>query len=448
MIENSENSINYVMKKASENDVKFVRLWFPDIFGNIKGFGITVDELEKVLKDGASFDGAAIFGSERSKETEMVAFPDPSTFQILPWRPEGPSVSRLLCDILHKDGTPSALDSRNILKSTLIKLKEEKLDFYVAPEIEYFYLEDSVSMTPIDDKTYFDQIGTQKDSGSDLRRKTVLDLEKMGIPIQKYHHEVGPGQQEISLRYNDAITMADNIQTFKIVVKEVAMSENVFATFMPKPFSEFEGSGMHTHISLFKNNKNVFANEKSISGISKQGEYFTAGLLKHVKEFMIITNQWVNSYSRTAASNESPSHVYWSTIPDNGNLVTIPNRRSDSKDSSRIEFRLPDPGCNPYLTFAAIITAGLKGMKEKYPLEKPMESAFNKLDEKKITSLKRSKRLPENLGLAIQYAETSKFLEEILGKAAFEVYISGKKREWQLFSEQVSEFELEHSINL
>ena len=229
MIENSENSINYVMKKASENDVKFVRLWFPDIFGNIKGFGITVDELEKVLKDGASFDGAAIFGSERSKETEMVAFPDPSTFQILPWRPEGPSVSRLLCDILHKDGTPSALDSRNILKSTLIKLKEEKLDFYVAPEIEYFYLEDSVSMTPIDDKTYFDQIGTQKDSGSDLRRKTVLDLEKMGIPIQKYHHEVGPGQQEISLRYNDAITMADNIQTFKIVVKEVAMSENVFA---------------------------------------------------------------------------------------------------------------------------------------------------------------------------------------------------------------------------
>ena len=342
MKNNNQESINYVLNQASENKVKFIRLWFTDLFGNIKGFGITDYEFEKVLKEGISFDGSSIFGTERSNETEMIAFPDPTTFEILPWRPDEPSVAKINCDILKKDGSPSNFDSRNILKKKVEDLVNNNLNFYVAPEIEYFYLESSESMKPIDEKTYFDQIGIHGDLGSDLRRNTVLGLEKMGIPIQKFHHEVSPGQQEISLRYSDSVTIADSIQTFKIIVKEIAMLSNVFATFMPKPFEEFEGNGMHLHISLFKDDKNLFAQNSLKSGISKEGEYFTAGLLKHAVDFMVISNQWVNSYKRIAADNESPSHISWSNIPNNFNAITIPQIRKGSEDSSRIEFRIPD----------------------------------------------------------------------------------------------------------
>ncbi len=446
---NKENQISYVLTKATENNVKFVRLWFTDIFGSVKGFGITIDELEKVLNEGASFDGASIFGSERFQESEMIAMPDPTTFEILPWRPEENSVAKITCEIINKDGTPSALDSRFILKKKLNELKEKGLNFYVAPEIEYFYLENSESMKPIDEKTYFDQVGIHSDLGSDLRRKTVLGLEKIGIPIQKFHHEVSPGQQEISLRYNDSLTMADNIQTFKLLVKEVANNENVFATFMPKPFEEYEGNGMHLHISLFEGEKNLFAHEKkSKSGVSKQGESFTAGLLKHVNEFMLATNQWVNSYKRIASLNEAPSYRYWSKNPDYGNLITIPEIRKMGDISSRIEFRLPDPACNPYLSFAAIITAGLKGMQNRYKLEPAMEESFSKLSQEDLTKLEGTKKLAHDLGTSIQNAENGSILKDALGEEAYLVFLKGKKREWGEYLKTVSDFELKNWLNL
>ncbi len=436
---NNQESINYVLNQASENKVKFIRLWFTDLFGNIKGFGITDYEFEKVLKEGMSFDGSSIFGSERSNETEMIAFPDPTTFQIFPWRPDEPSVAKINCDILNKDGSPSNFDSRHVLKNKVKELVDKGLNFYIAPEIEYFYLESSNSMKPIDEKTYFDQIGIHGDLGSDLRRNTVLGLEKMGIPIQKFHHEVSPGQQEISLRYSDSVTIADSIQTFKIIVKEIAMLSNVFATFMPKPFENFEGNGMHLHISLFKDDKNLFSSNSLKSGISKDGEYFTAGLLKHSLDFMLISNQWVNSYKRIVAENESPSHNSWSNIPNNFNAITIPKIRKGSEESSRIEFRVPDPGCNPYLTFASIINAGLKGIKDKYKLEKP---SLSKSD------LKLENLLPSNLGIVLNHSKNNLFLKEVLSDEALEIYIKGKETEWNAYSKYVSEFELNNWLIL
>ena len=369
----------------------------------------------------------------------MIAFPDPTTFQILPWRPDEPSVAKINCDILNKDGSPSNFDSRYILKNKVADLVNNGLNFYVAPEIEYYYLESSDSMEPIDEKTYFDQIGIHGDLGSDLRRNTVLGLEKMGIPIQKFHHEVSPGQQEISLRYSDSVTMADSFQTFKIIVKEIAMISDVFETFMPKPFEEFEGNGMHLHISLFKDDKNLFAQNSSKSGISKDGEFFTAGLLKHVKDFMIITNQWVNSYKRLVSNNESPSHISWSNTPKNFNSITIPKTREGSEDSSRIEFRLPDPGCNPYLTFASIITAGLNGMKNKYKLEKPSQNE----DE-----LKNKNILPANLGVTIEESKNNPFLKDVLTDEVLEIYLKGKESEWDAYSRFITEFELNNWLNL
>ena len=450
---NTEYSIDYVLKRAAENDVRFVRLWFCDIFGTMKGFGITIDELESVLKDGASFDGSVMYGPQRSKENEMIAIPDPSTFQILPWRPQTSSVARIMCNIVDKDGNVSSLDSRQILKNTLQKLKKEKMDFYVGPEIEYFYLKDSKSMEPIDQETYFDQMThynpalEKQDLGSELNRETVIGLEKMGIPVQKFQHEVSPGQHEIGLRYSDALTMADSIVTFKILAKEMAMKENVLATFMPKPFSNLEGNGMHAHLSLFKDDKNLFVDQKSDSGISKEAKFFTAGLLKHVDEFMVITNQWVNSYKRIATQNEAPSYKCWSNKSTLGTLIRIPSRRKDSADSSRIEFRAPDPACNPYLSFAMMIASGLEGIKNKYELEPQIKSSIKNFNNKEMKDLDK-KRLPFNLGEAVQMAEKSTLLKNTIGTEAFEVYIECKKREWQHYSESITDHEIESSINL
>ena len=437
---NNQESINYVLNQASENEVKFIRLWFTDLFGNIKGFGITDFEFEKVLKEGISFDGSSIFGTERSSETELIAFPDPTTFQILPWRPDAPAVAKINCDILDKDGNPSNFDSRHILKNKVKELADLGLNFYVAPEIEYFYLESSDSMKPIDEKTYFDQFGIHDDLESDLRRKTVLCLEQMGIPIQKFHHEVSPGQQEISLRYSDSLTMADSVQTFKIVVKEIAMLSDVFATFMPKPFENHEGNGMHLHISLFKNEKNLFTKNKSKSGISKEGEQFSAGLLKHMNDFMIITNQHVNSYKRLVAENESPSHISWSHAPNSFNSITIPKIRKGSEDSSsRIKLRVPDSGCNPYLTFASIITAGLKGMKNNYKLGPEVSSRNDVKDDFK---------LPNNLGKVLEHSENNQFLKEVMTDDVAGIYLRGKKSEWMEYSKYISKFELNYWLNL
>tara|TARA_B110000438_G_scaffold300234_1_gene352152 strand:+ start:832 stop:2205 length:1374 start_codon:yes stop_codon:yes gene_type:complete len=449
----NEYSIDYVLKRAAENDVRFVRLWFCDIFGTMKGFGITIDELESVLLDGASFDGSVMYGPQRSKENEMIAIPDPSTFQILPWRPQKLSVARLMCNIVDRNGNVSSLDSRQILKNTLKKLKEEKMDFYVGPEIEYFYLKDSKSMEPIDQETYFDQTThfnpslDKQDLGSELNRETVIGLEKMGIPVQKFQHEVSPGQHEIGLRYSDALTMADSIVTFKILAKEMAMKENVLASFMPKPFSDLEGNGMHAHLSLFKNGKNLFVDQKSDSGISKEAKFFTAGLLKHVDEFMMITNQWINSYKRIATQNEAPSYKCWSNESTLGTLIRIPSRRKGSIDSSRIEFRVADPACNPYLSFAMMISSGLEGIKNKYELEPQIKKSIKDFTAEEMADLN-NKKLPFNLGEAIKIAEKSSLLKNTIGVDAFEVYLESKEREWQHYSESITDFEIKSSINL
>ena len=439
MKNNNQESINYVLNQASENEVKFIRLWFTDLFGNIKGFGITDFEFEKVLNEGISFDGSSIFGAERSSETELIAFPDPTTFQILPWRPDAPAVAKINCDILDKNGNPSSFDSRFILKNKVKELAELGLTFYIAPEIEYYYLESSDSMKPIDEKTYFDQFGIHDDLESDLRRKTVLCLEQMGIPIQKFHHEVSPGQQEISLRYSDSVTMADNIQTFKLVVKEIAMLSDVFATFMPKPFEQYEGNGMHLHISVFKNEKNLFTKNKSKSGLSNEGEQFSAGLLNHMKDFMIISNQHVNSYKRIVAENESPTHISWSHAPNNFNMITIPKIRKGSEDSSRIKFRIPDSGCNPYLTFASIINAGLKGMKQNYKLAP---------ETKTLLDANNDSRLPNNLGEVLDHSTNNDFLKEVMTEEVLEIYLKGKESVWKEYLKHISKFELNNWLNL
>lgn len=428
-----------VMELVKQHDVRFVRLWFVDILGQLKSFAIHVDELEAAFTEGMGFDGSSIKGFARIDESDMVAIPDPSTFTLLPWRPKEKAVARMFCDIYNPDGTPYQGDPRFALKRALERMKSMGFThFYVGPELEFFYFKSDRCPEILDEGGYFDY---PMDAAEDLRRDTILALESMGIRVEYSHHEVAPSQHEIDLRYADALEMADIVMTYKVTVKEIARKYGVYATFMPKPIYGVNGSGMHTHQSLFIGNKNAFFDPNDPYHLSDVAKQYTAGLLKHIKEITLVLNQWVNSYKRLVPGYEAPVYICWARR-NRSALIRIPMYKPGKEKATRIELRSPDPGCNPYLAFAAMLTAGLKGIEKKYQLPDPVEQ-----DVYHMCPADRAKlgieELPGSLIEAIEYAEKSELLKEALGDHIFEQLILNKKMEWDEYRVRVTEYEIQ-----
>lgn len=428
-----------VMKMIEENDVKFIKLWFTDILGFLKSFSVPKEEIEKAFAEGIGFDGSSIEGFVRIDESDMVAIPDPTTFAILPWRPKEKGVARVFCDIVTPDGKPFEGDPRYTLKKNLDKAKKMGFIYYVGPELEYFYFKDANSTEVLDKGGYFDLI--PRDEALDLRRETVLFCEALGMRIEYSHHEVAPSQHEIDMRYEDALTMADNVMTYRLVVKEVAYRQGVYATFMPKPLFGENGSGMHTHMSLFKGKRNAFFDPKGQYNLSQNARYFIGGLLKYAPEFTAITCQWVNSYKRLVPGYEAPVYLSWAQR-NRSDLIRIPMYKPGKEEATRIEFRSPDPACNPYLTFSVMLAAGLAGMEEKIEPPDPVEANVYKMsaEERERRGIK---QLPGSLSEAIQLTEKSKLVREALGDHVFDHFIENKKVEWDRYRVQVTSYEIE-----
>ncbi len=430
-------SVHYVKSACKENDVKFIRLWFTDIVGNLKSFAITVEELEKALDEGMGFDGSSIEGFARIDESDMVARPDPATFQLVPWRPREQRVARMFCDIYRPDGTPFEGDPRYILRRHLERAAELGYTFYVSPEMEYFYFKGQTSTEVLDHGGYFDQV---TDAASDLRRDTVLALEAMGVEVEYSHHEVAPSQQEIALRYTDAMMMADNAMTYRVVVKEIAALAGVYATFMPKPLQYQNGSGMHVHQSLFKGERNAFFDASDPYYLSSLARAYIAGLLHHARSFTLVTNQWVNSYKRLVPGFEAPLYLSWARR-NRSDLIRIPEYKAGDEIHTRVEYRSPDPACNPYLVFAVLLAAGLDGIENERPLPAPVEENVFELSEDE-RARRNIDRLPGSLIEAIEVAESSSFLRDTLGDHMYDSLIRNKRIEWDRYSRHVSDFEL------
>lgn len=433
----------YVLKATQENDVKFIRLWFTDILGFLKSFAITVEELETALDDGMGFDGSSIEGFARIHESDMIAMPDPSTFQLVPWRPAESTVARMFCDVLEPNGKPYDGCPRWALKRNLKRAKDKGYTFYVGPELEYFYFKNSEG-TPegLDKGGYFDL--TPLDVASDLRKDTVLTLKDMGIHVEYSHHEVAPSQHEIDLRYTDALSMADNTLTYRLIVKEIALKHGVYATFMPKPIYGENGSGMHVHQSLFKGSSNAFFDPDDEYHLSKTAKSYIAGLLKHVPEITSILNQWVNSYKRLVPGYEAPVYISWGR-KNRSALVRVPGYKPGKEKATRAELRSADPACNPYLAFSVMLAAGLEGIEKKYKLSDPIEEDIYEMSE-----ADRDKRgittLPSNLLEAIKLTEESDLVRNALGDHIFEKFIENKKIEWDKYRTHVSQYELEQYL--
>ena len=354
-------AVEYVLKMAKEHDIKFVNLWFTDILGFLKSFAITVSELEHAMEDGMGFDGSSIEGYARIDESDMIALPDPDTFQLLPWRPKEQSVGRMFCDIYRPGGQPFDGDPRYVLKQNLKRAADFGYTFYVGPELEYFYFKDNKGTETLDSGGYFDLVPL--DMAVDLRRQTVLALEDMGIGVEYSHHEVAPSQHEIDMRYTDALTMADSVMTYRLVVKQVAMENGVYATFMPKPIFGENGSGMHVHQSLFKGERNAFFDKNDPFHLSKIARNYIAGVLKHAPDITSVTSQWVNSYKRLVPGYEAPVYLSWARR-NRADLVRVPEYQPGRETATRIEYRSPDPACNPYLVFSVMLAAGLEGIEK------------------------------------------------------------------------------------
>ncbi len=434
----------YVLKMASDLNVRFVRLWFTDVLGTLKSFAITTDELEGALAEGMGFDGSSIAGFARIEESDMMAHPDPSTFQILPWRPkERGAVARMICDIKKPDGSPFEGDPRYVLKRNLEKAAKLGYTFYIGPELEYFYFKGHKVTEILDEGGYFDL--TQLDAGSDLRRDTVLMLEEMGIPVEYSHHEVAPSQHEIDLRYADALTMADTAMTHRLVVKEVAQMHGVYATFMPKPIFGENGSGMHTHQSLFTGNRNAFFDPNDQYNLSKVAKHYIAGLITHAREIIAVTNQWVNSYKRLVPGYEAPVYISWARR-NRSAMIRVPEYKPGKENATRAEFRAPDAACNPYLAFSVMLAAGLKGIEQEYECPAPVEE-----DIYEMTAEEREKvgisTLPGNLYEAITEVENSELVREALGDHIFGKFIANKKIEWDRYRTAVTQWELDSYLS-
>jgi len=435
-----EESKEYILKTAKEHDVKFIRLWFTDILGILKSFAITIEELEGALEEGMGFDGSSIEGFARIDESDMVALPDPDTFQLVPWRPkEHHAVARIFCDILRPGGEPFEGDPRYILKKNLKRAADMGYTFYVGPELEYFYFRDSAGTEFLDAGGYFDM--TTQDAATDLRRDTVLTLEEMGIGVEYSHHEVAPSQHEIDMRYTDALTMADNVMTYRLVVKEIALRHGVYATFMPKPVFGVNGSGMHVHQSLFKGGKNAFFDPKDSYHLSQTARSYIAGLLKHAPEITAVTNQWINSYKRLVPGYEAPVYLSWARR-NRSDLIRVPEYKPGKENATRIEFRSPDPACNPYLAFSVMLAAGLEGIEKGYQPPEPVEENVYEMTEEE-QKRRGIGTLPPNLLEAIQLAENSEVVRKALGEHLFTAFIRNKKIEWNQYRTQVTEYEIE-----
>ncbi|HJO81097.1 MAG TPA: glutamine synthetase family protein [SAR202 cluster bacterium] len=433
-----DQAIEYALKEAKDGDVKFIRLWFTDILGSLKGFAITSEELEAALTRGMGFDGSAIEGFARAEEKDLYALPDPNTFSLLPWRPRSNAVARMFCDIVTPDEAAFKGDPRWVLRRNIERAASLGFTYYVGPELEYFYFKDSTSAEPLDQGGYFDQDATNQ--ATDLRRETVLMLEELGIPVEQSHHEVAPSQHEIDLRHTDAMTMADTVMTYRVVVKEIAQRHGCFASFMPKPIASFNGNGMHTHQSLFKGGRNAFYDGEDVDRLSDVARHFIAGLLAHAREITAITNQWVNSYKRLVPNYEAPTFVSWATV-NRSDLVRVPAYKPGREESRRIEYRAPDPAANPYLAFSVMLAAGLDGIDKE--LELPPPSASNVYD---MTAAERNEReiqsLPGNLWEAISITENSEMVRDALGDLVFDSFIENKKIEWERYRSHVTDYEI------
>ena len=438
MVQRDAEAVEYVLHEARENDVKFIRLWFTDILGSLKGFAVTVEELENSLSRGMGFDGSIIEGFARSDERDLYALPDPNTFSILPWRPRTNAVARMFCDIVTPDDAPFEGDPRFVLRRNLERAADLGYTYYVGPEIEYFYFADVTGAEPIDHGSYFDQDGS--DLATDLRRESVLTLEGLGIPVESSHHEVAPSQHEIDLRHTDALTMADTVVTYRLVVKEIAAKQGCYATFMPKPIAGVNGSGMHIHQSLFKGDQNVFFDHEDPNHMSDVAKHFTAGLMRRAREITAVTNQWVNSYTRLVRGFEAPTYVSWATV-NRSDLIRVPAYKAGREASRRIEYRAPDPACNPYLAFSVMLAAGLEGIENEYPL-------LNPVDDANVEDMNDAEReaagiepLPGSLWEAIQVTERSDLVRNTLGDQVFRSFIENKKIEWEEYCSHVTDYE-------
>ena len=421
----------YVLKTVEERGVRFVRLWFTDILGFLKSFAITPAELESAFAHGMRFDGSAIDGFSRDQESDMLAKPDPTTFQILPWSSGDAGDARMFCDIVTPDGESFQGDPRWVLRRNLGRARNLGYTLYVGPEVEYFYFADSGAEPKILDRGgYFDL--TPMDVAQEYRRSTIMALERLGIPVESSHHEVSPSQHEIDLRHTDALAMADNLVTTRLAIKKVAMERDIYATFMPKPLEGHDGSGLHLHISLFEGDTNAFHDESKSDNLSDVARGFIAGLIRHGREITAVTNQWVNSYKRLVTGFDAPVLSAWDRT-NQAAVVRVPSVGSDRPGATRIEYRAPDPACNPYLALSVILAAGLSGIEKGYELG----------NEESVTS---AGRLPTTLAEALDAMESSALMKDTLGEHVFEWFLKNKRREWQRYEHHVSRFELEQYL--
>ncbi len=434
----------HVLKIARDKDVKFIKLWFVDILGILKSFTIPYRELEKALSEGMGFDGSSIEGFARIYESDLVALPDPGTFQLLPIQPGDKAVARMFCDILNPDRTPYEGDTRYVLKKNLEEAQKLGYTFYVGPEVEYFYFKSDKNPEVIDSGGYFDYLPL--DEAHDIRRETISLLESTGMPVEYSHHEVAPSQHEIDLRYTDALTMADNVLTYKVLVKELARTHGIYASFMPKPIFGVNGSGMHTHQSLFHNNRNAFFEADDKYHLSGTAKSYIAGILKYIAEYTSITNQWVNSYKRLVPGYEAPVYISWARR-NRSALVRVPMYKPGKEIATRIELRNPDPACNPYLAFSIMLASGLAGVKDKLELPEPIEKdIFHMTEEERNKENIRS--LPGSLIEAIQLTEKSTLVKETLGEHVFNKFIDNKKIEWDMYRTQVTGYEINRYLSI
>ena len=439
---------DFVLRTIEERGVKFVRLWFTDVIGTLKSVALAPAEVEGAFTEGLGFDGSAIEGLTRTFESDLLAHPDPTTFQILPWRGEIDPTARMFCDITTPDGAPAVADPRHVLKRALAKAGERGFTFYTHPEIEFYLLKSSRfgpdGPEPVDSAGYFDNVpgGT----AHDFRRRSVRMLEDLGISVEYSHHEGGPGQNEIDLRYADALATADNIMTFRAVVKEVAIEQGVYATFMPKPLGGKPGSGMHTHMSLFEGDLNAFYEEGARYQLSRIGQQFIAGLLRHANEISAVTNQFVNSYKRLWGGDEAPSFICWGHL-NRSALVRVPLYKPHKGQSSRVEYRALDSAANPYLAYALLLAAGLRGIEEEYELPPEAEDNVWSLTDAERRALGYAP-LPTSLDQALEHMEESELVAETLGEQMFNYVLRNKRKEWNEYRSQVTPFELKNNLEM
>jgi glutamine synthetase len=436
----NEEQRNYVLHTVEERGVRLVRLWFTDVLGNLKSFAISPVELENALEDGMTFDGSSIDGFSRVQESDVLAIPDANTFEVLPWGDTKTPEARVFCDIHNLDGTPFEGDPRQVLKRNLAAARALGLTFFVAPDMEYFYFappQRGQAPEPLDEAGFFDL--TTSDISGSMRKQTIRTLEAMGIPVEYSFHEDAPSQHEIDLRHNDGLSMADSIMTFRLVVKEVAASQGVHASFMPKPLEGVQGSGMHVHLSLFSGEENAFYSPDDAYNLSPIAKQFMAGLLRHAAEITAVTNQTVNSYKRLVPGFEAPVHISWARNNRSG-LIRVPIPKKGNPMATRIEYRSPDPACNPYLAFSVILAAGMRGIRDSYELPIEADANLFQLDDAQLAALGID-QIPSSLGDALKVMETSELVKEALGDHIFEWFLRNKRNEWRSYKAHVSAFE-------